>query len=91
MMWPIFYSKSLQALHLENNDIPEKILRTLLFVFGIQKANEGDLFDSSNSNQIARFKAEPRWDTATPTGGEEEGNLRTFVPLEDETRITTKD
>jgi hypothetical protein len=47
IMWAIFRSKSLQAVHLSDNEITHKILRSLLFVFGIPNANEGDLFEAS--------------------------------------------
>ena len=35
IMWPIYRSKSLQAVHLNDNEIPDKIMSTVLEVFGI--------------------------------------------------------
>lgn len=80
----MFRSKSLQAVHLSDNEIPEKILMSLMFVFGIPNANEGDLFDSSNQCQIERYQTNINSDN-------EQGNLRIFIPLSDEGSITTKD
>jgi len=40
---------------MSDNEIPDKILRTLLFAFGIQNANDCDLIEKSNPHQIARF------------------------------------
>lgn len=54
-MWPICRSRSLQSVHLSDNEIPEQQLRTLLFVFGIHNANEGDLLDHSNPSKIEKF------------------------------------
>lgn len=65
-MWPIYRSKALQAVHLSDNEIPDKILRSLLFVFGIHDANEGDLFDSSNTHTIARYKKEVKFGKHNP-------------------------
>ena len=45
VMWSIYRSRSLQGVHLSDNEIPDTHLRTLLFVFGIPQANEGDLLD----------------------------------------------
>lgn len=60
MMWSIMRSKSLQGVHLSNNEIPKSVLRTILFAFGIPDANEGDLFDNANHAQIERYKNHSR-------------------------------
>ena len=43
-------------MHLSDNEIPDKILASLLFVFGIPNANEGDLFDASKNCTVKRYK-----------------------------------
>ena len=59
-MWPIYRSKSLQGVHLSDNEIPETVLRSLLFVFGITDADEGDLLDTFNTCQIEKYRHEAR-------------------------------
>ncbi len=54
-MWAIYRSTSLQAVHLSDNEVPIKILRSLLFVFGIQDANQGDLFDACSVNVVSKY------------------------------------
>lgn len=83
-MWAIYRSKALQAVHLSGNEIPNKILRSLLFVFGIHNANEGDLFDASNARTIERYKTD-----VVDAAGEADERLLSFIPLQDE--VKTKD
>jgi len=48
IMWPLVRSKSLQSIHISNNDIPDTKVQTLLAVFQI-KTFDGDLFDQGKS------------------------------------------
>ena len=68
LMWDIYRSKSLLAVHLSDNEIPDKILRSLLFAFGIHDANEGDLFDALEHSKIDRYRVSDQ-------------QTRSFVPI----------
>lgn len=60
IMWSIYRSASLQAVHLSDNDISSKILKSLLFVFGIPDANSGDLFDACGVKRICKLQSQRR-------------------------------
>jgi len=54
IMWPLVRSKSLQSIHISNNDIPDTKVQTLLAVFQI-KTFDGDLFDQGKSQKFSGY------------------------------------
>ena len=78
-MWTLSQSRSLSAVHLSNNDIPNQVQKSLLNAFCIQVKSDEDLFDSSEPVQINKFKQSFK----------DQERQQVFIPLEEE--ITTKE
>lgn len=52
LTWPIANSKTIQSMHLSNNEIPKNVLTDLLMVFGIRK--------DESQNEIVSFTTTKR-------------------------------